>query len=588
MTTPSARSLFWRLVRECGSSPWRILAAAAAILCLGALRLGLTWVVKEWAEGALVTGDAASVRRLLGLGVAFIGVAVFAVFASRYLLASLNQRLVERLRGQALDRLVAVGLSASRAHPRGEIVSRVLNDAGTLTEFLSTILKRLAGSLLLALGAIGMMFYLDFGLALTTCVLVPVVGVLLSLLGGVIRRRSSSAQKQIGSLTATLSEQLHGLSTIKAFQTESHESRRFSAQNALYRSRILSAEAFSSLLITSVWLTTGLGLLAIVFFGSQSVFSHRMSPGSLLAFCLYAGQTVEPLRRLSEVHGLLQRSLASAARVFEIIDLPFVEKDGSLPLPEGPLSLSVEALSFRHRSDQPLFEGLSFSLSPNQSAALVAQSGGGKSTLAQLLVRFLEPRQGRILLDGLDVSGLRLSDLRRAVCVVEQEPFLFSGPLLDNLRYGSFDSPIETVRQAVTLAGLDPLVASFPLGLHEPLLESARNLSGGQKQRIALVRAILRNPRLLVLDEATSALDSDAEEAIFDRLAPWLQNRTVLVLAHRLSTIARSPRILLLKDGLIAADGSLDSLLASSPHFSSLFAAQIAARAERPRLRSVS
>jgi ABC-type multidrug transport system fused ATPase/permease subunit len=568
-----SRTLARRLARVCLRFPGPLVASAALVVALRLTQLGLTWEAKLWVE-ALVGGDPTPLPKIFTAMAALIVAMAVALFASRLLITSLTQAVLATLRDAAAERLLSLDVTAARARAAGDSIARVFHDADVLGGFVDFGVRRFLGDSLLALGAIGMMFYLDFWLALATCVLVPVVGVLLSLLGGVIRRRSSSAQKQIGSLTATLSEQLHGLSTIKSFQTETHESRRFALQNALYRSRILSAEAFSSLLITSVWLTTGLGLLVIVFFGSQSVFSHRLSPGSLLAFCLYAGQTVEPLRRLSEVHGLLQRSLASAARVFEVIDLPFVEKDGSLHVPEGPLSLSIQGLSFRHRSDQPLFESLSFSLSPNQSAALVAQSGGGKSTLAQLLVRFLQPQQGRILLNGVDVSEMRLSDLRRAVCVVEQEPFLFSGALLDNLRYGSFDTPLEKVRQAVGLAGLDPLVASFPLGLHEPLLESGRNLSGGQKQRIALVRAILRSPRLLVLDEATSALDSDSEEAIFDRLAPWLVNRTVLVLAHRLSTIARLPRILLLKNGQIAADGSLHSLLASSPDFNSLFAAQ--------------
>jgi ATP-binding cassette subfamily B protein len=230
---------------------------------------------------------------------------------------------------------------------------------------------------------------------------------------------------------------------------------------------------------------------------------------------------------------------------------------------------------FSYRDDQPLLEGLSLTVRPGELLAVVAASGAGKSTLAALLARFLDPRGGRILLDGSDIRELPLAALRRAVCVVEQEPFLFSGPLISNLCYGSPDVPRVVVDEAVRLAGLEPLVDGKQGGLDAVYAESGRDLSGGQKQRIALARAIIRDPAVLVLDEATSALDSEAEEQILLELAPWLARRTVIVMAHRLSTIRRVPSIAVLHEGRIASEGSFGELLLTSAPFRSLFAAQL-------------
>jgi ATP-binding cassette subfamily B protein len=273
---------------------------------------------------------------------------------------------------------------------------------------------------------------------------------------------------------------------------------------------------------------------------------------------------------------MLQRSLASAARVFEVVDLAEDEPEGAVPLPTRVVGeMRLERVRFRHREDAALLEGVDLHVGAGETVALVAASGGGKSTLAALLTRHLSPLSGRILVDGVDVAEARLSDLRRAVCVVEQEPFLFSGPLLENVRYGSLDASREDVESAVRLVGLAPLAASLPHGMDTPMQEAGRELSGGEKQRIALARALVRNPAVLVLDEATSALDGEAEELIFERLESWLARRTVLVMAHRLSTVARFPRVVVLERGRVVGDGPAEALLGSCPPFAQLFAAQL-------------
>ena len=566
--------IFARLVRECAAFRGRVALAVASLVVLSGAQLYLTWLVKRWADGPLA-GDGRGVGSLMAAGVLVTAVMVGAVFVSRYVLNGLNQRMVQRLRDAALARVLAMRVPAAQGFHSGELVSRIMNDAGLLSGFVRDVLKRLLGEGLLIVGALAMALYLDWRLALAVCALVPLVLLLLGGLGGVIRRRATSAQAEIGDLGATLNEQLSGLTTIKGFESEAFEHQRFAALNRRYRRFIMRGEWWASLLVTAVWIVTGFGLWAILWYGTQQVIRAEITAGGLVAFCLYVLQTLEPLRRLSDVHGLLQRTLAAATRVYEIIDWPETERDGSVALAAPGGWLRLEDVHFRYRLDAPVLCGVTVRIEPSQPVALVAASGGGKSTLAKLLVRFADVQAGRILLDGAELRTLTLASLRRAVCVVEQEPFIFSGRLIDNLRYGSWDTPDRRVDEAVALAGLETLVASLPGQLETPMAEAGRNLSVGQKQRIALARAIIRDPAVLVLDEATSALDSDTERQIFARLEPWLRRRTTLVIAHRLSTISRFERVIVLDRGRVVGDGTVAALVANCPSFTRLFADQL-------------
>jgi len=297
----------------------------------------------------------------------------------------------------------------------------------------------------------------------------------------------------------------------------------------------------------------------------------------LLAFCLYAVQTIEPLRRLSEVQGLLQRALAAAGRVFQVIDLPGVETSGRLRLSEPARGeVHFDRIDFRYNQDHEVLHNFNLKVGPRETLALVSTSGGGKSTIGNLMLRFIDPQAGKILLDGIPVCDLKLHELRRAICVVEQEPFIFTGTVADNISYGSFSASRQQIELAASQSALNEFLASLPHGLDTLLAEEGRNLSGGQKQRIALARAIVRNPAVLVLDEATSALDSETEQLIFDRIQPWLAERTVLIMSHRLATVSRFRRIVILQDGSIVGNGSVFELLANCAPFANLFAEQVA------------
>ena len=567
-----------RLTQECLRFKGRLLLGAIALISLAVTRLYLTWLIKLWVEGPLENGEAGAVRWLITVGLLGTGCMVIAIFLSRYLLNDVNQRMLQGLRNQMQERLLKMRVADVWRFQSGDLISRIFNDIDNLSFFVRDILERIIGEGIVAVCSIGMMFYLDWRLALIISIMAPVAGIILIGLTRAIRRSAAKARYRFGWLSAIFTEQLRGITTIKSFQTESFEQDRFTAQNTAYRRQDMRCHLRSDVLLSAIWLITGLALLGMIWYGSRQVMSGELSAGALLAFCLYAGQTVEPIRRFSDVLAGLQRSVASATRVFEVINHDAGDSGDSSSIRISPRGgLVFDSVDFHYNGDDLVLDGVDFDLKPREMVGLVSASGGGKSTLGKLLMRFHEPMSGRILLDGTDIRNLPMVDLRRAVCVVEQEPFMFSGPLIDNIRYGTWSAPIKIVESAVELAGLESVLDAVPNGLHTHLDESGRSLSGGQKQRIALARAIVRDPSILVLDEATSALDSDTERLIFSRLEEWMSHRTVLIMAHRLSTIQRLPRILVLDGGRIVGNASVPELVAHCATFRQLFSEQLQA-----------
>ena len=566
-----------RLARECLQFPGRIGAAVASLLVLSAAQLYLTWIAKLWADELVDGSGGDDIPRLLLLGAAVTTVMASALFASRYLLASVNQALLGRLRDAIQAKLLRAELAAVRGFPAGDLASRAFNDVGVLSGFTEMALKRVIGEGFLLAGAVAMMLWLEWRLTLAALVMGPPLVAVMAQFGRSVRRRGLLAQEEIGAVTAMFTEQIGGLSTIKGFGAERFESDRFAERNLSYRRRAVHADAWSALLGAAVILVTGLGLLAVIRYGSHLVASGRMTSGGLLSFCLYAVQAIEPARRMSEVVALMQRMAAAATRVFEVIDLPWVESGGTRSLAKPVRGeIEVDGVSFRYPVGRSVLAALDLRIEPGEAIALVATSGGGKSTLAALLQRFYDPSEGTIRLDGVDLRELSLDELRRAVCVVEQDAFVFAGSLADNVRYGSWEASRGDVERAIALAGLETFAHALPGGLDGELREGGRNLSGGQRQRIALARAIVREPAVLVLDEATSALDGDTEAQIFAKLDRWLAGRTVVVMAHRLSTVTRFPRVLVLEDGRLVAEGSAADLERTCPPFRRLFAEQLA------------
>jgi ABC-type multidrug transport system fused ATPase/permease subunit len=573
------RSLLLRLLTDARVVRGRLALATIAIVVLGAAQLYLTWLVKRVVDGPARTGDAVALREIVIEGLVVIAAAAIALGVSRYFVASANHRLVERLRHRAVSRLLQLSVPAARQFASGDLMARVLTDASLLSTFLGTVVRRAVRELVVAVGAFALLFALEWRLALIGCLIVPPAAFLIARYGRRIRRSSAATQDDLGRLGALLSEQITGLTTVKGLRAEGQELARFDASSAAVRTHAMAAERQGAILTGVIFAMTGAALAAIIAWGARLIGGGAVNQATLVAFGLYAVQTVEPIRRLSELHAMAQTSLASAARLYELIDAAPEISGGALELPSAASrSLQIDGVWFAYEPDRPVFTGLSFEMGAGEQVALVGASGAGKSTLGALLVGFRSCDRGEIRLDGVPLSRLSLAALRRTVVVAEQDPFLFSGTLRDNICY-AVENPTEPgIATAVRMAGLERFLQGLPKGLDTTVAEAGRQLSGGERQRLAIARAVMHDPAVLVLDEATSALDGETEMALFAGLAPWLARRTVIAISHRLSTVARFSRVVVLTHGAVAADGPLDRVLSSGTLAAELFGDQGMAR----------
>lgn len=554
--------------------------ACAALVLLGLAQLYLTWLIKEWVEGPLLTNDRTALLTLAVKFTATIVVAALALFGSRYQISVVNRRLVARLRNRAVERLLSLELSTVRQFSRGDIVARLLTDAEALSKVLSVVFRRVVRDVVIYVGASVMMFVLNWQLTLAAALMLPVLAWLIIRIGQRIRRWQARGQADVGQLGATLSEQLHGFTTIKGYRAEAFEQQRFAVRNAETQRQLTRSDAWFAALMASILLVTGVQILAVLSYATL-LRGQGDGYGALLAFCLYGVQLVPPLRGFGETQGLFQQMLASADRVFELIDQPVPDPHVGRPLTRPVRGrVAFDRVEFAYDAQAPVLVDFSLVLEPGERVGLVGATGSGKSTVARLLLRHLHPSAGTITLDDQDVATVPLVDLRQAVSVVEQEPFLFDGPVLDNIRYGTWDASDEAIDAAVRMTGLDGLIPRLPRGLHTSLSEA--QLSGGEKQRIALARAVVKGAPVLVLDEATTAIDGELEAEMFARLDDWLVERTVVVIGHRYATVRRCPRIVVLEAGRIIGDGAATDLLRTCPRFTSMFADQLGADTASP------
>lgn len=486
------------------------------------------------------------------------------------------QGTVRKLRSDVEDKINSLPLRYFDKQPRGELLSRVTNDIDNVAQSLQQTMSQLVTSLLTVVGVLVMMFLISPLLAVIALVSVPVT----VLATGRIMKRSQGLfvqqWRRTGTLNAHIEESYTGHDLIKVFGRQQESRERFAEENEELFKASFGAQFASGLLMPVMMFVGNLNYVLVAVVGGLRVATGQISLGSVQAFIQYSRQFTQPLTQVASMVNLLQSGVASAERVFELLDADEEPSDANAvpPAAEAHGEVVFDGVSFRYEPDKPLIEGLSLHVQPGQTVAIVGHTGAGKTTLVNLLMRFYDLDSGRITLDGVDISEMSRADLRSQIGMVLQDAWLFEGTIRDNIAYGRPDASFEEIVEAAKATFVDRFVHSLPDGYDTVVDEDGSNISAGERQLITIARAFLTDPALLILDEATSSVDTRTEALLQHAMAAIRTDRTSFVIAHRLSTIRDADLILVMENGSIVEKGTHDQLLAADGAYAALYRSQ--------------
>jgi subfamily B ATP-binding cassette protein MsbA len=557
---------------------WKILALNAVLL-VG--RAGIELVPplfqKEIVDEVVGTRDLSRLGLLIGLLVGVYALTQLIRVADNYVRHSLGERFILDMRVRLYAYLQRLSLSFFERTSTGELMSRVTNDVNALEQFVTHGTALTAVDLLRLVGAIAVLFVLNWQLALLVIIPMPLLVVGLRAFNTRVRPVYRRVRHRLGDINAQLQDNLAGMKVIQAFGQEERALQRFTNESEEYYQARVKGVMYWSTFFPVMSFLASLGTVIVLGAGSVMVVKGSLSLGTLVAFLAYMASFYEPINRLTEVDDIFQQAIAAGERIFELLDTAPDIQDApdAVDLPPIRGEVEFDDVHFDYGTGDEVLHDVEFHMTPGEVVALVGPSGAGKTSVANLLCRFYDPIHGRIEVDGHNLRQVTLASLRRQVAVVLQDTFLFNSTVRDNLLYGKPSATEEEMVAAAKAAYAHEFVEALPQGYDTEVGERGVKLSGGQKQRLALARAILADPRILILDEATSSVDAEAEYLIQQALEAVLKGRTALVIAHRLSTIRNADKIIALEEGRIAEVGDHQELLERGGLYSQLYRRQL-------------
>jgi len=500
-------------------------------------------------------------------------------YIQEYFIKTAGQLVVQDIRNDLYAHSMSLSMGYFSRSSTGNVMSRILNDVGALSRSAADVLVDGLRESFTLVGLTIVAFQSDWRLATIAFLVMPVSIVPASIIGRRIKDNTRRGQRTMGSLTGVLQESLAGIKVIKAFGTEARETQRFKGENKRFYHFIRKVLKYDSAATPVIEILSSFGVGAVLWYGIQRVSQGAMTQGDLSSFVAALLMMYAPLKRLTKVSNTIQRSLGAAERVFELMDEEpdIVDQPDAVAAsrPVGHIAFCQVGFAYGR---EPVLHDVSLAIRAGEIVALVGPSGGGKSTIIGLLNRFYDPQQGSILIDGRDIRHLTQESLKQGIALVDQETFLFNDTVRSNIRYGRPDASDAEVEKAAELAYADEFVRAMPKGYETVIGDRGVRLSGGQRQRICIARAILRDAPILLLDEATSALDTESEAMVQKALGNLMQNRTTIVVAHRLSTVMHADKIVVLEDGRICEIGNHQELLAGGGLYRRLYEMQFADR----------
>jgi ABC-type multidrug transport system fused ATPase/permease subunit len=493
----------------------------------------------------------------------------------------MGQNVIQNLRQDAFVKLQQISPSYFSKHETGRIMSYITNDVDALSDFVTFQLPQVLAGFVVIASIVPTMLFFSVNLTLVSLAVIPPLVIMTLAFQGRIQRSFVETRKRIAIVTSKLQEGISGVRVTQSLVEEERVSRDFDDVNAQNLEANLKANKLTSMFSALVQLVQAGGIALVIWYGTTLVLDGKTNPGLVVAFLLYMTSFFSPIIQLTTFYNSYQSAVTGLDRVLQVLDTPI-----EIPPPEHPKELPSESygapelefdhVTFSYDGKIPVIKDLNLTIHPREVVAIVGPTGAGKSSIVSLILRFYDPQKGSVKIDGVDLRDLDFAKFRSLMSMVPQDPFLFQGSIMENIRYGREDASDEEVVEVAKGLGLDDFVSRLPQGYNTIVNESATNLSMGQKQMVCFARAILRNPKLLILDEATSGVDPITEIQIQRALGLALKGRTAIIIAHRLSTIRLANRIIVLKDGMIEEQGSFEELTAKNAQgmFAKMYAMQ--------------
>jgi ATP-binding cassette, subfamily B, bacterial len=521
-------------------------------------------------------GNRAALLRLPFIAITLFSLRGICQFGQDTLMVKVALKIALDLRRRVYGQLQSLNIDYFETAATGDLVYRLTEDVDRVGEVIHKLFHQFLPCTLQLITILGYMIYLNWQLTLTTLLIAPFMAILIGWFGEKLLRFSQNAQTQISDLSSLLTEVFSGIRLVKAFASEDYEIQRFLSAAEKNRQAKFATERVKAIQIPIIGFLEAMAIVVLFMVGGWQISQGHLTGGQFISFTAAVALIIDPINITTNNYNEFKQGEASVDRVFELMHLrpTIVEKPNAIALPLVQGKVEYRNVSFSYNASHPVLKDLTLNAQPGEVIALVGSSGAGKTTLVNLLPRFYEPQTGEILIDGVDIQTVTLKSLRHQVGIVPQDTVLFSGTIAQNIAFGQAAYDLDFITSAAKVANAHQFISQFPEGYHTVLGERGVNLSGGQRQRIAIARAVLLDPRILILDEATSALDSESEVLVQEALERLMKGRTVFIIAHRLATVRRADRILVLEKGQVVEAGTHAVLMEQNSRYAHFYAQQ--------------
>ena len=561
-------NIYRRLLRLARPHMSKFLLAMLCMLAVGATVSAVAFLVKPALDEIFLKKNVGMLKLIPVVIIAIYIIKGVCSYGQAMLMNYIGQRVVTDLRSELYNHIQRQSLTFFTRNPTGILMSRITNDVNFIRRAVSEAVTSLFKDSFTLLGLIFVIFYRDWKLAIIAMFVFPLTVYPIAMFGRKMRKIATKRQVTMGSLTSLLQETISGARIVKAFGMENHESEKFSRENERLFKLFMKTVSVKAISTPFMEFLGGLGISAIIFYGGYQVIEGTSTPGTFFSFLTALIMLYEPVKRLTNVNNTVQQGISAAVRVFGIMDItPGIKnRENATELPRISDGIEIRNVTFSY-DNEPVLKNINLHIKSGEVVAFVGVSGGGKTTLVNLMPRFYDVDEGSIEIDGFDIRNVTVESLRKQIGIVTQQTILFNDTIRNNIAYGDITKTDTDIIHAAKMANAHHFIVSLPEGYDTVIGEQGMRLSGGERQRLSIARALLKDAPILILDEATSSLDTESEMEVQDALENLMEGRTTFVIAHRLSTISHADRIIVMVNGQIVEEGTHDFLLATKGEY---------------------